>query len=152
MSDRPSRPRQLSGALRDASGPAAGVYARADRLRRQEAWLFEVLPTQARNHVRLAGITAEELRLVVDSPEWRHRVRYIGPHLQEVVAKHSGTRPRRVTVKVGDLPRRPERVTPRRLSKTASDTLRSAASGIEDERLAEALSRLASRRDDGNAD
>lgn len=138
-------PKPLAGALKEARGPAAGLYARAAQLRQWETRLLQELPPQANGHVRLARIGRDALVLVVDSPEWRHRLRYLAPRLQDVVAEQANIRPHQVTIKVGNLPRRPEAITPKTLSTTAGRTIEAAARHTSDPRLADALARLASR-------
>lgn len=142
-------PKPLAGAFKETSGPAAGLYARAAQLRQWETRLLRELPPQAKGHVRLARIGRDALVLVVDSPEWRHRLRYLAPRLQEVVTEQAGVRPHQVTIKVGNLPRRPEVTTPRTLSTAAGRTLDAAARHTADPRLADALSKLASRASEG---
>ncbi|SEO74570.1 DciA family protein [Aquisalimonas asiatica] len=142
-------PKRLAGAFKAMRGPAAGLYARATELRRWEARLLRELPLQAKGHVRVARIGRDALVLVADSPEWRHRLRYLAPRLQDVVAEQSGTRPETVTVRIGDLPRRPDTTTPKSLSKEAGRTIESAARHASDPRLADALAKLASRASGG---
>lgn len=144
-------PRPLSGALNEARGPAAGLYDRARQLREWEQGILRALPAQAEQHVRLARVDRDELVLVTDGPEWRHQLRYLAPRLQEQAFQQTGIRPRRVTVKVGDLPRRTDRGTPRTLSSAAGRTLASAADHADNPKLAEALARLASRSERTNS-
>lgn len=138
-------PRPLANALNETRGAPARLYARAKQLRDWEQHLLNALPREAGAHVRLARMDREELVVITDGPEWRHRLRYLAPRLQEHVFQAAGIRPRRVTVKVGDLPRRPERRSPRTLSPVAAQAIGAAADHIDNPPLAAALARLASR-------
>ncbi|MFV8835931.1 DciA family protein [Aquisalimonas sp.] len=149
MATKGKGPKPLSGAFKETRGPAAGLYARAAQLRQWETRLLRELPPQARGHVRLARIGRDALVLVADSPEWRHRLRYLAPRLQEVVMDQAGIRPQQVTIRIGNLPRRPDVTTPKTLSTSAGRTIDAAARHATDPRLADALAKLASRAPGG---
>ncbi len=143
-------PRRIGGTLRQRDSGLAGLYSEAQRLQKLEQILLGVLPPQARGHVRLARLDARELVVMADRPEWRHQLRYLAPRMQAAMADQAGVKPRRVLVKIGDLPRRPQAREPRHLSERAGKAIGSAAASVDDPALAAALARLASRAGDDN--
>lgn len=138
-------PRRVGTTLASGHTTVAGLYERAEALLRYEQVLLAELPGAARTHVRLARLDRQELVLATDGPEWRHRLRYLGPRLRSIAGEQLGIEPARVTVKVTDLPRRPRQAPPRELSDQAARTLASASRHVPEPRLAAALARLASR-------
>ncbi|MDN3517422.1 DciA family protein [Aquisalimonas lutea] len=152
MGDGSNGPRRVGGTLKQAGGTVGDLYAHARRLREREQLLAGELPGEAREHVRLARLDHDEMLLLTDRPEWRHRLRYLAPRLQDVVERQAGFRPRQVTVRVGQLPERTRQTPPRTLSPAAGRTLASAAAHMPDPRLAAALERLASRTPSDDTD
>ena len=148
MSGSGKGPRRVGGALGRRDSELAGLYSRAQRLQKLEEIMLATLPAQARGHVRLARIDRQELVVMADRPEWRHQLRYLAPRLQSAMEEQAGIRPKRVLVKIGDLPRRPEPQAPRHLSTHAGRTIGSTAASVDDPALAAALARLASRASD----
>lgn len=144
--DRPRRPRPLSGTLTEPGSVLAGLRREAERLRRQEAVLRQVLPAPLRKHCRLARVNRDTVVVVTDSPAWGNQLRFLGPALCEALSETAGYRPQRLQVRVVSPPPEPPTTTPRRLSEQAGRHLESAARAQTDPRLREALLRLSKRR------
>ena len=124
----------------------------SDSLRRLSAALAQhralleavagLLPADVAAHCVAATLTGSELRLLVDSPAWATRLRYLARDLQRGLRNR--WRVETVTVGVepirGATAGRPIRRA--RLSAAAATAIASAAAGIEDEGLRQALLRL----------
>ena len=114
-------------------------------LARQRALLAavaDVLPAELAAHCVSATLDGAELRLLVDSPAWATRLRYLGNDLRRTL--HSRWRIASVTVQVEPL-RQPPAGRPARkvvLSAAAADAIAGAASAVEDAALRRALLRL----------
>ena len=143
-------PRAVSSTLGKPGSGLATLLTQAQRLAEREKPILARLPAQAQGHVRLARLDAERMTLVVDSPAWNHRVRYLAEDLRQAAEQHCGIRPARVVTRVGELPRAAPRPEPRALSPGAADTLRAAARSIDNPALVAALERLARRASDSD--
>lgn len=122
--------------------PLRRLSAALARQRALLAAVADVLPAELAAHCVSATLDGAELRLLVDSPAWATRLRYLGNDLRRTL--RSRWRIDSVTVQV-EPARQPPAGRPARkvvLSAAAADAIAGAASAIEDTALRQALLRL----------
>lgn len=104
------------------------------------------LPASLREHCVHAQARRGELLLFVDSPAWSSRLRFLAPQLLIHAVRIVRPQPRRLIVRV--LPQAVEtrrRRPPALLSGSSAKLIRVAAATVTDDRLRDALRRLAAR-------
>lgn len=119
----------------------------ADHLRTQQGGVHAALPEALRARCQVARVEdGGELLLVTDTPAAASQLRYLGGALCEQVVGRRGQAPRRVRIRVepGRMPRQAS-VRRRSLSRSAAEHLSAAARHHPDQRMRDALLRLASR-------
>lgn len=146
-----SRPRPLRQVLRSDRSTLGRIGGHARNLGRLQRQLQKRLPDALAGHWQLAGLSADALTLVAETPAWASRLRFMQTQLLADVEGLTGVRPRRCELVV-DPPRLKRRPTPREpVRAETSDHLHRFAESQTDERLRAALRRLASHvgsRDD----
>ncbi|MGD8709758.1 MAG: DciA family protein [Ectothiorhodospiraceae bacterium] len=148
--DRNGRPRRLGGFLRGSAGSLGRISEYAKRTGSRQRALQSHLPRELAGHWQLARLDSDELGIVADSPVWASQLRFRQTELLAASEKIIGSSPRRCRITV-DPPRlqRRNREARRQLSPAGAESLRACAGAVEDERLRDALLRLASRGDKG---
>ena len=128
--------------------PLGRLMAASHRLRAANDALDEVLDGPLKGRVSVAGVSAETLTLVAESPAWSSRARYLTPQILD----HMRTRlenPRLVRVQFVTRPTEsPARYRQRprpRLSSRSAELLESVARASDNGPLAGVLRRLARR-------
>lgn len=108
--------------------------------------VLSLLPPEFAPHCRVAGLTGGRLLLVADTPAWAARLRFQGTHLVQHLGRVGTVTVRTVQVRiippVDETKPAPRRT---RLSAENARLLEQTAKGIQDPRLAQALTRLARR-------
>lgn len=127
------------------SGAARGLIEQARRLEAARAALATRLPAELSEGWQLARLDAEALVIVADSAGRATRLRYARSALLGAALSCIGARPRTFSVKLAAPPNAPRPVERARLTPSAAACLRQAVAGMEDERLRQALLRLAQR-------
>ncbi len=126
------------------------LLARSRRYDRLSLHLRQSLPAECDGHYAIAGIHQQELVIVVDSPVWATRLRQLAPQIL-ALASEQQTALHHIQIKTRLPNAEPLRITPpvrsvkRQLSPRASQQLSSAAAGIADPSLKNALLKLARR-------
>jgi hypothetical protein len=122
-----------------------------ERLSAQQALLERIrplLPAPLEDHCVWAILRDSDLTLLVDSPAWANRLRYLVPQLKQQLLRH-GLQVRNIRIKVtilrGDAGRRTRHRKANPLSRANAELLDCVARGIEDEGLRNALLRLSRR-------
>lgn len=128
------------------SGSLSEVIRHATRLRRLDRAFRKLLPGPAQAHCRVANLRGDTLVVAADSPVWASRIRYESRQILREMATSCGVTASRIQILVRS-PEAPETAAsgPRSLPRSAARSLEAAAAAVEDEDLAEALRRLASR-------
>jgi len=147
MSARNRSSNSLAGILAAADGGLQALFARSHRLHSLNQLLCGALGEPLGPHIRLCNIRADTAVVAADSPAWLTQVRYQAPVILHILQTQPGMEKlRKVRFKVQP-PSEPAAHTapPRRaaLSPSGAETLNSAADGMRDPKLAEALRRLA---------
>ncbi len=125
------------------SGVLASILERAQWLAAIDASLRRCLPSGLADHCQLANIDGRKLVMLVNSPVWKSKLRIESERLLATAAA-LGLNADELVIKVmQSLPSQPTaQSTP--LSKTARDTLRTAANSVSDPELRAQLLALAS--------
>ncbi|MCK8516299.1 DUF721 domain-containing protein [Methylonatrum kenyense] len=141
------RPRPVKRVLTDPRSMLAQLQQEADHLRVQQAALHEALPSALQARCQVAKVEDEgELLLITDTPAAASQLRFLGAALCDSVRGRRGRAPARVRIRIE--PRRTQPVQlarPRHLSPAAATHLEAIARHHPDERMRQALLRLASR-------
>lgn len=144
---RTKRPQSVDRVLTNPGSMLAQLKNEADHLRTQEAALHEALPESLRPRCQVARVEdSGELLLVTDTPAAASQLRYLSASLCDQVTGRRGRPPTRVRIRIE--PRRAPREGPkheRKLSQSAASHLSAAARHEPNERMRQALLRLASR-------
>ena len=144
---RTKRPQPVDRVLANPRSMLAQLKNEADHLRTQQAALHGALPEALRPRCQLARVEDNgELLLVTDTPAAASQLRYLGASLCDRVTGRRGCSPTRVRIRIE--PQRAPREGPkqeRKLSQTAASHLSAAARHQPNERIRQALLRLASR-------
>lgn len=156
MTFRPLPARAPATLLRETKTLRA-LFGEAQRLDRLQQLLESQLQPAARPHCRLAALRDDCLLLVVTDGQWATHLRYQQKRLlRQLRTLKEFANLSKILLKVqpGSSPAARDHPQPT-LSANAADTLRTAASGIDDPQLRAALERLAShttrRQSSGNA-
>ena len=135
--------------------PLGRLMAASRELRAANDALDEVLGEPLKGRVSVAGVSAETLTLVAESPAWSSRARYLTPqildHMRTRLENPGLVRVQFVT-RPTESPVRPGRVPPPRLSERSARLLDSVARACENRALAGVLKRLAGRAGGQNRD
>jgi hypothetical protein len=126
------------------------LLARSKRYEKLTLLLRQHLPPECDSHYSVTGIQQQELVIMADSPVWATRLRQLAPQIVEI-ARQQLTQLQHVQIKThfktttGPSTTSPARTTApkRHLSQSACQQITSAASGITDEGLKNALLKLA---------
>ena len=142
--------RTAADCLRGPRGRLATLMAQSDRLIRINRLFQALLPPHLQPHARLTSLTPQHWLVETDSAAWATRLRYVLPGLQsQLGAELRQTVP---PLKLQIRPAAPEPPVPirrPRLTRTGAEALEGAARDVSDERLGEALRRLARRASGG---
>lgn len=130
-------------------GRLQSLLRRAQAIEELTALVRTHLEAPLGQHCHVANLQHGVLTLQADSPAWAARLRYLTPQLRSALCADARFDVPLATIRVTVAPRaapRPGRP-PRRaqLSPESATTLRAAADGLSDPRLAAALRRLARR-------
>ncbi|MCB1877563.1 MAG: DUF721 domain-containing protein [Chromatiales bacterium] len=146
----PIAPRSVSRLLRQDSGPLARLRSGLEIHERNLALIREQLPETLRPQVLGVSHNAGQLRILVSSPLWATRLRYLEARLLEVWHELGGETCTRVKTRVQPIQagpdHKPRRATP--LSSNSASNLNTIAEGVTDPALRVALARLARRSAD----
>lgn len=142
----PSSRQSIRDLFTGDSGSLSEVVRHATRLRRLDRAFRKLLPGPAQAHCRVANLRGDTLVVAADSPVWASRIRYESRQILREMAVSCGVTASRIQILVRT-PETPETLAsrPRKLPPEAALNLEAAANAVEDEELAEALRRLASR-------
>ncbi|MGE0482801.1 MAG: DciA family protein [Gammaproteobacteria bacterium] len=136
------------GRIVSAFGHLKQLTARAARIVELERVLQSHLPPALVGHVRLGPIDNGSLVLFASSPVWASKLRFVTPQLLAdlpTAAEFSTVRSIRVRVRSREENNQPHRTERPRMGQSAGRDIRAQAATIGDERLREALERLARR-------
>ena len=140
-------PARASAALLREQKPLKALFNQAQRLSHLQSLLEAQLEPSAREHCRIASWRDGCLMLVVTDGQWATRLRYQQRRLQKALVQLDEFRElHKILFKVQP-PKTPMRGPLRtvHLSPKAALSIRESAEHVSDERLREALERLASR-------
>lgn len=147
MSDRKRSTKSLSSILANAHGGLQPLFARSRQLQSVNDLLRGALGEPLGPHVALCNIRADMAVVSADSPAWLTQLRFQAPVILHILQSHPGLEGlRKVQFKVQPPSEPAMPATPPRratLSASGAGTLSSAAEGIRDPELSEALRRLA---------
>ena len=121
------------------------VQETLNRLSLVQYHLTELLPGDLQIHCRAINLQGDRLVLAVDSPAWKYQLRFLLPELTRNVQKACQIPIAKIHIIVdptatAPLPRTPAK---RKLSARSQSLIQQAAQGVQDERLRQALIRLA---------
>lgn len=139
------KPSPLSELLQREEFAAGGTLQRGQYLYRLNRLLQTLVDSEQSLHCQVGNIRDDQLILYCDSPAWASRLRFQLPSLLRQLQQRKGLSTlKRIDVRV--LPREQPKQQPRtrRLSQTASSCIQACAAGIQDDKLHDALLRLAS--------
>ena len=126
--------------------PLGRLVSASRSLRAANDALDEVLDEPLKGRVSVAGVSAETLTLVAESPAWSSRARYLTPqildHMRSRLENPRLARVRFVT-RPTETPARPPVKPRRRLSDRSAALLESVARACDNSALADALRRVA---------
>ena len=147
MSFRPLPAKAPAALLREAK-PLKALFNQAQRLDRLQHLLEGQLQPAAREHCKVASWREGCLLLVVTDGHWATRLRYQQRRLhRQLQGLEEFANLTKILFKVQPhAAERCETVRPYELSNSAADSIQSAAEGISDPRLRDALERLAGHR------
>ena len=141
-------PNPLSGVIRGDNSALASIQQRTRRLNAATEQLGRCLPARLQGQWQVAALSSDALVLSVTGSVWATPLRAHQQALLEQAGEWLGTAPAKLKIQIHTPPaERPRRGGPR-LSKTSAQGLREAVKGMQDPKLAQALARLAARRDD----
>lgn len=139
--------KSLASILASADNGLQPLFARAHRLQALNRLLRGALGAPLGPHVSLCNIRADTAVVAADSPAWLTQLRYLAPTVLHILQSQPGLESlRKVRFKVQPASEPMEPVAPPRrasLSPSGAEILKSAAEGMQDPALAEALRRLA---------
>lgn len=139
-----SSPRSIQSLLHTATPDIADLLGRARFLARIRAAMLEILPPQAEAHIQVAGYDHYRLRLHVTHGGWATRLRYMEPAIRQALAQRMRLHIEGVEVRVRpESQSRPAPSGPRPMSAATRRHIRQMASYVSDNRLADALEKLA---------
>ncbi|HEB98439.1 MAG TPA: DUF721 domain-containing protein [Thiotrichales bacterium] len=141
-------PRPVARLLSNGGTSAPSRLRReGEALRRLETRLRKLLPAELADHARVGQLKAKCLIIYADSPAWAARLRFLAPQLVKQLRETGAVKPATIQIRVLPGTERPQ--PPRRQASLSEDSRRlieQTARGIDDEKLASALRRLARRR------
>ncbi|WJW74945.1 DUF721 domain-containing protein [Thiohalobacter sp. IOR34] len=123
----------------------ARLTERSRRLARFDRALRERLPPDLARHCRVGNLRDNVLILYVDSSAWAARLRFHSPQLLRQLRQEGPVKPRDIQVRVMPpaAPRPRTKAAGPRLSSDSARLLEQTAHALGDEKLAQALRRLA---------
>lgn len=140
--DRPLTP--LKQLLGQSGGGALRDHAR--RLLRLEKAVHQLLPQPLPAYCRVANLRNQELILLVDSPAWAGRLRFLTPNLQERLNKQYALNIRSITLRVrprSEAQAEKQTAPHRRLLSAQNADMLTSLGHCHDDALGQALLRLA---------
>jgi hypothetical protein len=138
-------PSRLSGVIQQEKNALSDIHRETARLETVTQQLATTLPARMQGHWQVASISAEALSVSVTGSVWATPLRAQQQALLAKAKQIIGVEPAKLRIRVQSArAERPRRGGPR-MSSQAGATLREAARGIEDPKLAAALARLAER-------
>lgn len=144
-------PYPLQFHLRKSTGPLTELMHRISEHQTLLNLVCSLLPEEYRAHCLHVDLRQNEVLVLVDSPVWANRTRYVSPAiLEKLNGLHSSTL-KRVRIQIAPQqnsepnPPKNRRAT---LSLSGAETLLDAADSVSDPALATALRRLAQRSTD----
>jgi hypothetical protein len=140
-----TKPRSLQLLL--GSGASAGLLEHVHYLQTLNEQLCACVAPDTASHVQVADLNADRLLIHADSAAWATRLRYLAPQILRCLHRvPSLTALRRIDIRVSPVaqPATPA-LHPALLSRTSAAILETAADGIADPALRNALQRLARR-------
>lgn len=141
-------PNPLSGVIQRNDSALGNIQQQTRRLNAVTEHLGHCLPARLQGQWQVAALSSEALVLSVAGSVWATPLRTHQQALLEKAGEWLGTAPAKLKIQIHTpAAKRPRRGGPR-LSQNSAQGLREAAKGMEDPRLAQALARLAARRDD----
>ena len=129
-------------------GRLQSLLRRAEAVESLNALVRGHLAAPLDQHCRVANLKNGVLTLQTESPAWAARLRYTVPQLLAALRADPRLESAFTTIRVSVVPQQVRRDRPGRrasLSSRSADSLRAAAEGMSDPRLAAALRRLARR-------
>lgn len=145
--------RDLSRVLRPGAGPLAGLQEHARWLRSVEERLHRLLPADMAAQVRVANLSRDTLTVLVATPAWGTRLRFLEPRILEWLRAEPTFRGvARIKVRVRTRPAAPppgeHHPTAHPRCPGAAAALGGVATGEDHPALARSLRRLARRLGD----
>ncbi len=144
------KPSQLTELLQQSGFPAGGVLQRGRFLQRINQLLGRSLDAESKRHCRVGNLRDGLLILYADSTAWATRLRYQAPALLAQLQQQKGLEGlQKIELRV--LPEQTQESTNQKasLSNEAASCITACANGIEDEKLSNALRRLANHHQKG---
>ena len=141
----PKAPRKLGTLLNEPGSHLSAITRHARHLRRLNEALYAILPARLKSHVVVANFTDGILVLCADSPAWATQLHY---HLALVTEALRKQLPGLQDIRVRNtrpMPAAPQKCKPRQmqLTRKSSNCLSICADHINDQKLRNALRRLA---------
>ena len=141
--------------------------AQAQKLAEYTRILHKILPIECRNHVKVANIRQQNLILITDSPVWTTRIRQLSPQILEFLRQNETslspaggakiihhvqvtTRYQSTADNNQQLPAKS--ASKRAISEKTATLLSQSANSMKDQRLKDALLRVAKHCDSKTAD
>ncbi len=139
-------PGRLQGIMRRSSSDMGAIRRQTALLERATRTLNGALPGRLHGHWQVAALSTDALIVTAESSAWATPLRAYQAALLEAAAESLGVRPARLQIRLATPPpARPPRQSVTLSAETARH-LESAARGMDNDRLAASLRRLASRR------
>lgn len=139
--------KSLASILAAADNGLQPLFAHAHQLRSLNRMLRGALGEPLGPHVSLCNVRTDTAIVAADSPAWLTQLRYLAPTVLHILQTQPGLESlRKVRFKVQPASEPAEPAAPPRrasLSPSGAEILKSAAEGMQDPKLAEALRRLA---------
>lgn len=143
--------RRLARVIRPSPGPLGQLQRHAQWLGTVQEGLTRRLPADMAARVRVANLSGGTLTVLVDTPAWGTRLRFLEPRILEWLKSEGAfAQIARIKVRVRGAPHAPEEPATRapvvaRRCPAAAAALTAVAAEEEDPRLAAGLRRLAAR-------
>lgn len=147
------RPQPLRIHLRPTEGPLAALLHRLSNQQASLQLIRTYLPAEFRPHCVHAELQHNEVLVVMDSPAWANRARYLSSAILGQLNREDAGNFSRVQIRVAPQASPPQPAERRRapeISCGSARLIRSAADAIDDPALSSALRRLALRNTDAS--
>lgn len=144
-------PYPLQFHLRKSTGPLTELMHRISEHQTSLNLVRSLLPAEYRAHCLHVNLRQNEVLLLMDSPVWANRTRYVSPAILEKLNGLNASTLKRVRIQIAPQ-QNPEPNLPKSrraaLSPSGAETILGAADSVSDPALATALRRLAQRSTD----